>query len=86
MNGVMYGAGVFGIFLAISSQAFGQAQFSERWAGTWRLDVEKSTFGSILFPGVPPDTVIVRQTLKIERVDQKIRKTTLFNMIINQRR
>jgi len=61
-----------GILLALSSQAFGQS-YSENWTGTWKLDIDKSTFGLILFPGVPPGMTIVGQTLKIERADQNIR-------------
>jgi hypothetical protein len=62
------------IFLALSYLAFGQpAPFSEKWTGTWNLDIGKSTFGLILFPGVPADMTIVRQTLRIERAGEKIR-------------
>lgn len=38
-----------------------------KWIGTWTLDVQKSTFGEILVPGVPPGLTIVRQSLKLEQ-------------------
>jgi len=62
------------VLLGLSYQAFGQpGPFSERWIGTWSLDIGKSTFGSILIPGVPADMTIVRQTLRVERAGEKIR-------------
>ena len=62
------------ILLALLYPAVGQpGPFSEKWTGTWSLDIGKSTFGSILLPGVPANMTIVRQTLKIERAGEKIR-------------
>src|SRR5262245_50418605 len=45
----------------------------DKWPGTWILDIAKSTFGPILFPGVPPDLRITSQQLRIEIVDSKLR-------------
>jgi hypothetical protein len=44
-----------------------------RWVGTWELNVSKSIFGRILMPGVPADTVIVSQTLRLEQTGHAIR-------------
>jgi hypothetical protein len=38
----------------------------------WKLNVEKSTFGTILFPGPPPDFRVLAQTLRIEQVAKGI--------------
>jgi hypothetical protein len=46
---------------------------SEKWMGTWILDTGKSTFGPILFPGVPHDLEIISQELRIETADSNIR-------------
>jgi hypothetical protein len=65
---------VLGIMLALSVHAFGQAgSYSQSWNGTWNLDMVKSTFGPILFPGAPPNMTIVAQRVKIERSDGNIR-------------
>ena len=66
--------GLLGILVALSVQAFGlEGPYSQTWNGTWSLDVEKSTFGPILFPGVPPKMTVVAQKMKIERADGNIR-------------
>lgn len=43
------------------------------WAGPWKLNVQKSTFGAILFPGAPAGFKIVTQTLTIEQTGSDIR-------------
>jgi len=64
----------FAISLALSVHAVGQAgPCSGDWTGSWTLDVEKSTFGPILVPGVPPNLTVVAQTVKIDCADGKIR-------------
>jgi hypothetical protein len=45
----------------------------EHWTGTWILDVGRTTFGTILFPGTPRDLEIIGQELQIEMAESKIR-------------
>jgi len=44
-----------------------------RWTGAWVLNIQKSTFGEILIPGVPVDLKIIRQTVGIEQTATDIR-------------
>jgi hypothetical protein len=44
-----------------------------RWTGAWALNVQKSTLGEILIPGVPVDLKIIRQTVRIEQAATDIR-------------
>jgi hypothetical protein len=44
-----------------------------KWAGTWVLNVPKSTIQKTLVPGVPPDLEIVSLTMKIDLADGSIR-------------
>src|SRR5262245_26749731 len=39
---------------------------AEKLKGVWVLDVGRSTFGAIFFPGAPPDLKITGQELRIE--------------------
>lgn len=45
----------------------------KRWTGRWILNIQKSTFGAILFPGVPVGLKIVGQTIRIEQIAMDIR-------------
>ena len=48
--------------------------------GTWKLNVTKLTFGTVLLPGVPADFRILNQTLRIDQAANGIRISgdTLF--------
>jgi hypothetical protein len=45
------------------------------WTRTWKLNVKKSIFAAILFPGAPADLKIVSQTLKIQHADSDLRRS-----------
>src|SRR5262249_42873187 len=46
---------------------------SAEWIGTWRLNVEESTFETPLVPGIPAGFKLVSQTLRIEQLEREIR-------------
>src|SRR5262245_30237529 len=45
----------------------------EKWEGIWILDIGRSTFGTILFPGVPRNLKVISQELRIETADSEVR-------------
>jgi hypothetical protein len=53
--------------------AFGQTLVPDKWAGIWVLNVEKSTFGEILFPGAPDGFKVVSQTVRISGTAREIK-------------
>jgi hypothetical protein len=54
--------------------ALGQtATVPSNWIGTWKLNAQKSTFGTILIPGAPAGFAVVSQTLKIQPIAHDIR-------------
>lgn len=62
--------GVCVFSLALAAQT---AAIPAKWVATWTLDVKKSTFGEIIFPGVPPGFAIVSQTLKLAQAAGKMK-------------
>ena len=74
MNGVMRRvAGICLFTIGISFAAFGQlGTIPAKWIGSWKLNVEKSTFGVILVPSPPADFKILSQTLRIEQAGTEI--------------
>ncbi len=65
----------FCILIVLGTAAsFGQtATLPARWIGTWKLDIQKSTFEVSLAPGAPSGLTIVSQTLRIEQIAREIR-------------
>jgi hypothetical protein len=67
-------AGICLLTIVISFTALGQtATVPMEWTGTWKLNVAKSKFGTILVPGVPADFRILSQTLRIEQAADGIK-------------
>jgi hypothetical protein len=50
-----------------------RASVPAKWIGTWELNVSQSTFGTVLFPGVPSDLAILSQRLTLEQTGKAIR-------------
>jgi hypothetical protein len=64
------------ITLVGSSCALGQTSAaSAKWIGAWELDVQRSTFGTILLPGAPVGFKVLSQTLKIDQAAHGIRSS-----------
>jgi len=63
------------LFLALACGwvAFGQTDVPAKWTGTWVLNVPKSTFGQILFPGAPDGFRVLSQTVRISGTAREIR-------------
>lgn len=51
----------------------GQKADIPRWAGTWKLDVQKSSFGKILFPGAPVDFALLSQRAQLEQATGRLK-------------
>jgi hypothetical protein len=67
-------AGIWLLAIGISFAAIAQAHsIPTKWIGTWKLNVEKSAFGTVLVPGVPADFRILSQTLRIQQAANGIR-------------
>ena len=61
-NAVKHFVGICVLALVGSSCVLGQtASVPTKWIGTWTLNIQKSTFGAILMPGVPVGLTIVSQ-------------------------
>ena len=60
-------AGVCALAVIISVAVLGQKADTPKWAGTWELDVQKSSFGKILFRGAPVDFTLLSQRAKLEQ-------------------
>jgi hypothetical protein len=45
----------------------------DKWVGTWVLNIEESTFGEVLSPGVPANFAILGQRLTLERSARALR-------------
>jgi len=54
------------LFVARGAAVLGQTSRPAPWIGTWTLNVEQSTFGTILFPGAPARLKIISQTMRID--------------------
>jgi hypothetical protein len=66
--------GILALLLTLVYPTVGQVvPVPQKWVGNWSLDTRKSTFGPILFPGVPVDLTVVSQTLRIEQTRGKLR-------------
>jgi hypothetical protein len=57
----------------ISVTVIGQKADIPKWAGTWELDVQESSFGKILFPGAPVDFTLLSQRAKLEQATDKLK-------------
>jgi hypothetical protein len=67
-------AGAWILTIAGGSALLGQTgAVPAKWIGTWELDVQKSIFGTSLFPGAPAGLKIASQTLRIEQTAREIR-------------
>jgi len=71
---VKYFAGISALTVVCSSAVLGQASaISPKWVGTWTLNVQKSTFGTILVPGAPVGFTVDSETLDIKQSTREIR-------------
>ena len=62
--------------VALSFLTLGQVTtVPDSWTGTWKLNVDESTFGTVLVPYAPANLKILSQTLRIERAANGIRIT-----------
>jgi len=59
--------------VSISVAVLGQKADIPKWVGTWELDVQKSTFGKILFPGAPVDFALLSQRTKLEHATDRLK-------------
>lgn len=73
-------AGICALTMAIGFAALGQTSHGGQagsvpatWTGTWKLNVEKSTFGTILVPGAPADLKITAEVLTIEHAGDELK-------------
>lgn len=66
-------AGVCVLAVIISVAVLGQKADIPKWAGTWELDVQESSFGKILFPGAPADFTLLSQRAKLEQATDKLK-------------
>jgi hypothetical protein len=57
----------------ISVAVLGQKADIPKWAGTWELDVQESSFGKILFPGAPVDFTLLSQRAELEQATDKLK-------------
>ena len=75
-------AGIYALTVVCSSIALGQTVAGPaKWVGTWALNLQKSTFGTILLPGAPVGFTVASQTLSIKQTAREIRITgeTVFS-------
>lgn len=55
------------LLMPITCALNGQAgRLSEKWEGAWILEVQQSSFGPMVVPGVPSDLKVLWQELQIE--------------------
>ncbi len=59
--------------MIINVAVLGQKADIPKWAGTWELDVQESSFGKILFPGAPVDLTLLSQRAKLEQATDKLK-------------
>jgi hypothetical protein len=59
--------------VSICVAVLGQKADSPKWVGTWELDVQKSSFGKILFPGAPVDFALLSQRTKLEHATDRLK-------------
>src|SRR3712207_698714 len=66
--------GLLMVLLTVPAPTCGQPHRSvEPSTGAWVLDVGRSTFGTILFPGTPRDLKVMGQELQIQTAESNIR-------------
>jgi hypothetical protein len=57
----------------MSVAMLGQKADIPKWAGTWELDVQESSFERILFPGAPVDFTLLSQRTELEQATDKLK-------------
>lgn len=73
-------AGICALAMVMSCAALAQTRqggqtgrVPARWTGTWKLNVQQSTFGTILVPGMPADLKITAQMLTVEHTGNQLK-------------
>jgi len=63
-----------GVLTLVSSFALlSQTAVVPKWVGTWKLNVQESIFGTILFPGAPVDFTLLSQRAKLEQATDRLK-------------
>jgi hypothetical protein len=59
--------------MIVSVTVLGQKTDIPKWAGTWELDVPRSSFGKILFAGAPADFALLSQRTQLEQETDRLK-------------